>query len=58
MEDSVWKWPHHDVKLKNNLETWHWTKQMCHLLGREIIDPNEFRKLMGMRKPGGKLASK
>jgi 3-keto-5-aminohexanoate cleavage enzyme len=58
MEDSVWRWPHHDVKIKNNLETWLQTKQICELLGREIIDPNEFRQMMKMRKPGGKLKSK
>lgn len=58
MEDSVWKWPHHDQKIKTNLETWHATKQICELLGREIIDPNEFRKMMKMKKPGGKLKSK
>ncbi|HRR41766.1 MAG TPA: 3-keto-5-aminohexanoate cleavage protein, partial [Syntrophales bacterium] len=58
MEDSVWRWPHQDVKIKNNLETWLQTKQICELLGREIIDPNEFRQMMKMRKPGGKLKSK
>jgi 3-keto-5-aminohexanoate cleavage enzyme len=55
MEDSVWKWPHRDDKIKNNLEIFLATKQIIELLGREIIDPNEFRQMMGMRKPGGKL---
>jgi len=55
MEDSVWKWPHRDDKIKNNLETFLAAKQIIELLGREIIDPNEFRQMMGMRKPGGKL---
>jgi 3-keto-5-aminohexanoate cleavage enzyme len=55
MEDSVWRWPHRDDKIKNNLETYMAAKQMIELLGREIIEPAEFRKLMGMRKPGGKL---
>ena len=55
MEDSVWKWPHRDEKIKNNLETFLATKQIVELLGREIIEPDEWRKMLKMRKPGGKL---
>ena len=55
MEDSVWRWPHRDDKIKTNLETFLAAKQMVELLGREIIEPDEWRKLLKMKKPGGKL---
>lgn len=55
MEDSVWKWPHRDEKIGRNIDTYLAAKQTIELLGREIIEPAEFRKMMGMRKAGGKL---
>lgn len=55
MEDTVWRWPHRDEKIKRNVETFLWTKQLVELLGREIVDPNEWRKLLNMKKPGGRL---
>jgi 3-keto-5-aminohexanoate cleavage enzyme len=55
MEDTVWKWPHRDELIKNNIETYLSTKQIVELLGREIVTPNEWREMLKMRKPGGKL---
>jgi 3-keto-5-aminohexanoate cleavage enzyme len=55
MEDTVWRWPHRDEMIKNNLEIYQATKQIVELLGREIVSPDEWRKLLGMKKPGGKL---
>jgi len=55
MEDSVWRWPHRDEKIGRNIDTYLAAKQTIELLGREIIEPAEFRKMMGMRKAGGKL---
>lgn len=55
MEDSVWRWPHRDEKIRRNIDTYLAAKQTVELLGREIIEPAEFRKMMGMRKAGGKL---
>ena len=52
---DAWKWPHRDEKIKNNLETYLAAKQMVELLGREIVSPDEWRALLKMRKPGGKL---
>jgi len=58
MEDSVWRWPHRDEKIGRNIDTYLAAKQTVELLGREIIEPAEFRKMMGMRKAGGKLKKK
>ena len=58
MEDSVWRWPHRDEKIGRNIDTYLAAKQTIELLGREIIEPAEFRKMMGMRKAGGKLKKK
>ncbi len=55
MEDTVWMWPHRNEMIKKNVDHFNMFKQLIELLGREIIDPNEFRKMIGMRKPGGKL---
>lgn len=54
MEDTVWMWPHLNEKIKNNLEHFKMFKQLISLLGREIIEPNEFRMMMGMKRPGKK----
>jgi 3-keto-5-aminohexanoate cleavage enzyme len=54
MEDTVWMWPHRNEKIRNNVEHFKMFKQLIELMGREIMEPNEFRKMMGMRKPGKK----
>jgi 3-keto-5-aminohexanoate cleavage enzyme len=55
MEDTIWRWPHRDEKINKNLETYLATKQLVELLGREVVTPEEWRKTMKMRKPGGKF---
>jgi 3-keto-5-aminohexanoate cleavage enzyme len=55
MEDTVWKFPHKDDKIKKNLDTWYQFSQMARLLGREPYTPDEFKKKLGMQKPGGIL---
>ncbi|MBI5058932.1 3-keto-5-aminohexanoate cleavage protein [candidate division KSB1 bacterium] len=52
MEDTVWKWPHRNEMIKTNVECYKMWEQIVRLLGREIMDPDEFRQKMGMRKPG------
>ena len=50
MEDTVWRWPHRDEQIKNNLESFKATKQLVELLGRELIEPAEYRELLKMTK--------
>jgi len=58
MEDTVWKFPHKDEKIRKNLDTWYQFSQMARLLGREPYTPDEFKKKLGMQKPGGILRDK
>gem|GEM_PF-307807 len=55
-EDTVWRWPHKDEKIKRNVDTYLATKQLAQILGREEYVPDEWRQKLNMRKPGGKLA--
>jgi 3-keto-5-aminohexanoate cleavage enzyme len=58
MEDTVWKFPHKDEKIRKNLDTWYQFSQMARLLGREPYTPDEFKRKLGMQKPGGILRDK
>jgi hypothetical protein len=49
MEDTVWKYPHSDEMIKNNVETLQWAKKMARMLGREPMTPNEFREANGLK---------
>ena len=51
MEDTVWKWPHKNVKIESNARCFLEYKQLCELLGREIVTPKEYRKIMGIPQP-------
>jgi 3-keto-5-aminohexanoate cleavage enzyme len=55
MEDTVWMWPHRNDQIQKNIDHFKMFKQIIELMGREIISPEEWRKKLGMRKPGGKL---
>ncbi len=57
MEDTVWRWPHRDDLIKNNLEIYQSARQLVELLGREIVTADEWREMMKMRRPGGPLKS-
>jgi 3-keto-5-aminohexanoate cleavage enzyme len=49
MEDTVWKYPHKDEKLTNNLEAFLQTKTIVEALGREVATPAEYREIMGVK---------
>jgi len=51
MEDTVWKYPHSDEMIKNNVETVRWGFELARLLGREPMTPNEYRETVLGRKP-------
>ena len=51
MEDTVWKYPHSDEMIKNNVETVRWAFELARLLGREPMTPNEYRETVLGRKP-------
>lgn len=48
MEDTVWRWPHKDEKITSNAECFLGYKQLCELLGRQIVTPKEYRQMMGI----------
>ena len=48
MEDTVWKWPHKNEKIQSNARCFLEYKQLCELLGREIVTPKEYRQMMGI----------
>ena len=48
MEDTVWKWPHKNDMITNNAEQFKSAKELCHLLGRELATPNEYRRSVGL----------
>jgi len=50
MEDTIWRYPHRDDLLPNNIQV---TKDICQivrLLGRRVATADEYRKLMGLKK--------
>jgi 3-keto-5-aminohexanoate cleavage enzyme len=48
MEDTVWRWPHRDVKLGSNVEAVESAKLLAHVLGREVATFAEYREIMGV----------
>jgi 3-keto-5-aminohexanoate cleavage enzyme len=48
-EDTVWHWPHRDDKIKSNAEDVHWAVTIARMLGREVMTPNEFRQIIGLK---------
>lgn len=49
MEDTVWKWPHKDDKIKSNLEVFTQIKGIAEALGRDLMPGNEYRELMRLK---------
>ncbi len=49
MEDTVWKYPHKDEKIKSNAEEVREAIQIARLLGREVMTPNEYREAVGLK---------
>lgn len=50
MEDTVWRWPHKNEKLDSNARCFLEYKELCGLLGRDIVTPKEYRKMMGLKQ--------
>jgi 3-keto-5-aminohexanoate cleavage enzyme len=49
MEDTIWKYPHEDEKLENNIEVVRETVEVAGLLGRKIATPDDYRKIIGLK---------
>lgn len=49
-EDSIWRYPHRDEKIKSNAESFKKAKAICELLGREIATADEYRELIRIKK--------
>jgi 3-keto-5-aminohexanoate cleavage enzyme len=47
-EDTPWKYPNSDEKLKSNLEMFNMAKDIAGLLGRKPATANEYRQLLGL----------
>ena len=48
MEDTIYKWPHKDDRIKENVECFKEFVSISRSLGRELATPNEYRKLIGL----------
>jgi len=48
MEDTVWKYPHKNEKIVSNVEQYRNFRTMASLLGREVMNSDEYRKYMGL----------
>lgn len=49
MEDTVWRYPHKDQKINNNIEELSDAIAIARLLGREVMTPNEYRETVGLK---------
>jgi len=47
-EDTIWRYPHRDEKIKNNLQTFNTAKALCDVLGREIATADEIKGILGI----------
>jgi len=48
-EDTPWKYPNSDERLKDNLEMFNMAKNIASLLGREPASANEYREMLGKK---------
>lgn len=48
MEDTVWRWPHQNVKLESNLQAFEAARDIAALLGREVATFAEYREIFGV----------
>jgi len=51
MEDTVWRWPHKNDHITSNAECFLQYKQLCELLGRQVVTPKEYRQILGLPQP-------
>ncbi len=49
-EDSIWRYPHRDEKIRSNAESFRTAKALCDLLGREIASADEYREIIRVKK--------
>jgi 3-keto-5-aminohexanoate cleavage enzyme len=50
-EDSVWRYPHSDELLQNNVEMVERVRATAESLGRRLATPAEFRDMIGLARP-------
>jgi 3-keto-5-aminohexanoate cleavage enzyme len=53
MEDTVWKWPHRPDRIERNVDMLEMAKGLAAILGREVADPLEYRRLVGLPEHAG-----
>ncbi len=49
-EDSIWRFPHKDIKIGSNVEVFKQAYELCNLLGREVATAGECRKIFGIKE--------
>lgn len=54
-EDTIWRFPNSDERIKSNAEIYKDTVQLVRLLGREPCTPAQYIKKIGLKRQGGKL---
>lgn len=50
MEDTVWRFPHKNEKVKSNAAEVRDAIEIARLLGREVATPDEYREMVGLKK--------
>jgi uncharacterized protein (DUF849 family) len=48
-EDTMWKYPHRDEVIKDNIEVFEQTRGISELLGRRVATGNEYRQFIGLK---------
>lgn len=48
MEDTVWPWPHKDKLLDSNVSHFNMIKTIAQSLGRDVMSPGDYKKLVGI----------
>lgn len=51
MEDTVWLWPHRQERVESNLQFLEMAKSLAGVLGRDVADHAEYRRMVGMHVP-------
>jgi 3-keto-5-aminohexanoate cleavage enzyme len=50
MEDTIWKYPHKDDRMRSNAESVRTACEVAKILGRRVATGDEYRKLIGIKK--------
>jgi 3-keto-5-aminohexanoate cleavage enzyme len=51
MEDTVWLWPHRRERISSNLQVLDMAKALAGVLGRDVADHAEYRRIVGLPVP-------